>query len=257
MKVAIPQSWNRYTYVLNNPLLYIDPNGEEWIANTGKDKDKNPYTWVDKCSEGQQCWKAVAAVVDGDLLYIYGSKNATNITKYMSNKFGQINVHWTIAMHPDANFISVAKLPDQNIPEQWLSINAAKIWFNVASIYKDDYPNDGKLVFATGNMADGKPCTYSNGVACHKSHQGSDIDIRYMDKNGKDLKGKGAYLQADVERTKHLMELFSRGGFTKSFTGNTSKFGSSPAGPKTEAVHYDHLHVGPNQSKPNINRKKL
>ena len=26
-----PQSWNRYAYVINNPLNYIDPSGEAWI----------------------------------------------------------------------------------------------------------------------------------------------------------------------------------------------------------------------------------
>jgi RHS repeat-associated protein len=25
--LANPQSWNRYTYALNNPLKYVDPNG--------------------------------------------------------------------------------------------------------------------------------------------------------------------------------------------------------------------------------------
>ncbi len=27
---ALPQSWNRYTYVLNNPLILTDPNGLKW-----------------------------------------------------------------------------------------------------------------------------------------------------------------------------------------------------------------------------------
>jgi RHS repeat-associated protein len=30
-KAAIPQSWNRYTYVLNNPLDFTDPSGMMWI----------------------------------------------------------------------------------------------------------------------------------------------------------------------------------------------------------------------------------
>jgi RHS repeat-associated protein len=28
---ALPQTWNRFAYVLNNPLVIIDPNGEGWV----------------------------------------------------------------------------------------------------------------------------------------------------------------------------------------------------------------------------------
>jgi RHS repeat-associated protein len=31
---AVPQSWNRYTYVLNNPLKFVDPNGTEEREDT-------------------------------------------------------------------------------------------------------------------------------------------------------------------------------------------------------------------------------
>jgi RHS repeat-associated protein len=33
--VSLPQSWNRYTYVLNNPLNIIDPDGMLWVAAGG------------------------------------------------------------------------------------------------------------------------------------------------------------------------------------------------------------------------------
>jgi len=28
-----PQSWNRYAYTIDNPLSYVDPDGELWIAS--------------------------------------------------------------------------------------------------------------------------------------------------------------------------------------------------------------------------------
>lgn len=34
-KAELPQSWNRYSYVLNNPFAFIDPNGEVWIELPG------------------------------------------------------------------------------------------------------------------------------------------------------------------------------------------------------------------------------
>lgn len=33
---ANPQSWNRYSYVLNNPLIYVDPSGLIWACTTIK-----------------------------------------------------------------------------------------------------------------------------------------------------------------------------------------------------------------------------
>lgn len=32
-KPSIPQSWNRYSYCINNPLKYIDPEGLDWYSN--------------------------------------------------------------------------------------------------------------------------------------------------------------------------------------------------------------------------------
>jgi RHS repeat-associated protein len=37
-----PQSWNRYSYVLNNPLLYIDPTWLICVKNNENDK----YYWI-------------------------------------------------------------------------------------------------------------------------------------------------------------------------------------------------------------------
>lgn len=31
----MPQSWNRYTYCLNNPLIYVDPDGLTWYKKKG------------------------------------------------------------------------------------------------------------------------------------------------------------------------------------------------------------------------------
>lgn len=42
-KLAVPQSWNRYTYVLNNPLVLVDPDGLIWGSKPGESK----YRWFD------------------------------------------------------------------------------------------------------------------------------------------------------------------------------------------------------------------
>ena len=38
-----PQTWNRYAYVLNNPLIWVDPTGLIW----GKNED-GQVRWFDK-----------------------------------------------------------------------------------------------------------------------------------------------------------------------------------------------------------------
>ncbi len=39
-----PRQWNRYAYAVNNPLLYIDPSGEEIIINGGTDEQREAVT---------------------------------------------------------------------------------------------------------------------------------------------------------------------------------------------------------------------
>jgi RHS repeat-associated protein len=38
-----PQSWNRYSYVMNHPLTLIDPNGLDWGVATWYDKERDKY----------------------------------------------------------------------------------------------------------------------------------------------------------------------------------------------------------------------
>jgi hypothetical protein len=36
--LLMPQSWNRYAFVINNPLTYIDPSGTIWVRNNQNGK---------------------------------------------------------------------------------------------------------------------------------------------------------------------------------------------------------------------------
>jgi RHS repeat-associated protein len=49
-KPAFPQSWNRYTYVIANPLIFTDPKGSEWYCMDfiGGDPDSGCRTWLDE-----------------------------------------------------------------------------------------------------------------------------------------------------------------------------------------------------------------
>ena len=58
--VIDPASWNKYTYVRNNPLKYIDPSGLIWLEA----KDGSGYMWVDdkkyKQDDYKDKWNEVA-----------------------------------------------------------------------------------------------------------------------------------------------------------------------------------------------------
>jgi hypothetical protein len=117
--LANPQYWNRYSYALNNPPRYVDPNGELWVASGDAN---NPYSWVDKCAEGQTCLETVATVV-GRNLRVYGSGNAQAITNYAANGNGLINVA-TLAGNADANFESVQR---PGMEENYLGVSQAAV----------------------------------------------------------------------------------------------------------------------------------
>lgn len=62
-----PQSWNRYAYTLNNPLKYIDPNGDRWAQRQNEGgieylwcgDDDSYHAFTDSKSENYQGWTAV------------------------------------------------------------------------------------------------------------------------------------------------------------------------------------------------------
>lgn len=239
MDTSLPQSFNRYIYVLNNPLFFVDPNGELWIIVDGQ---RNPQ-WVDKCPDGTLCFTALALEnVDGNL-NVYGSKGAKDISEFEANKDGQIDVR-ELSQHDDARFIVAG---GQNVPEEFLSVNAAGSLFNISELYHQEYSTDDKLVFTAGNASDGKPGN-CGGKPCHSGHRGGDIDLRYMDPNGNALRGDNAYKNADVGRTKWLINAGNEFGFNYSYSGDETRFGRFDRTPtyrdRTEKVHRHHLHIG-------------
>jgi len=86
---ARPQSWNRYSYVLNNPLRLIDPNGleDEDSNDQEKNKQKEPEKIPDKghylkIDVGQNKTFERKAVVDGTEQTVIGAERQLQFTVY-------------------------------------------------------------------------------------------------------------------------------------------------------------------------------
>ncbi|RMG04733.1 MAG: hypothetical protein D6735_06395, partial [Acidobacteria bacterium] len=237
-RLGTPQSWNRYSYVLNRPFTYVDPDGEDWIKTDDKD---NPYKWVEKCAEGQkECYKVIAANVGGNLR-VYGSKNEKDITTYEANKSGMIDMR-EVAKHHDAEFVVKA-----GAKEPYLNSRTGSALFNVAYQYSQLYPNDEKLMMTAGSLADG------SSLPIHKSHkQGNNIDLRYMGTDGRTIQSDEAYKLADVDRTRTIIKLFKEenAGLDAVITGDPSIFGLPDIQSKSlKKIHRNHMHFQQNYPK--------
>jgi len=227
-----PQTWNRYSYVINNPADLVDPNGELWVAsgNSG-----NPYSWVDQCGKGQTCFSAVAVNVSGNLR-VYGSYNANDVTSYAANSHGMVDMV-AVSQHHDAEFIS---RQTQGSEENYLGAKQGAALFNVAEAYHQAFPTDSKLTFTGGSTAEGLPALNpQTGEPLHSSHHdGVNVDLKYMSPSGNSTHSAGA----DVERTLFLLHAFAgqNAGLGAALTGTPIRFGL--AHHRLEAMHMSHMH---------------
>lgn len=219
----IPQSWNRSSYVLGNPVVLIDPKGELWVASGNA---SNPYKWVDKCKAGMTCHASVATSV-GASLVVYGARDAKDVTSYAANSHGYVNLN-NVAQNSSSSFEVKPGSTSYASPETTAAV------FNVAEAYRAQFPGSDKLYLTQAGRPDGARRGPS------KTHNlGRSIDLRYQDATGRNLQGQTAGAMADITRMNFLVRSATAHGFDQNYSSRPTEFGTGYA-----LGHADHLHLG-------------
>ena len=82
VRLENPQTWNRYSYVLNNPPVLTDPTGEVWNSDC---------TWTDTCGVADDRIKTMA-IANKNSVTVYGVNGPDDITTYGANDAGYVDV---------------------------------------------------------------------------------------------------------------------------------------------------------------------
>jgi RHS repeat-associated protein len=92
-----PQSWNRYSYAINNPLKYVDPSGEAWIAGPGGSTFWDPD--VSTADEIRKKYGKRYSLIDGQTRVITASNHPgfKKGNSYTFNKDGTVTDHGVYA----------------------------------------------------------------------------------------------------------------------------------------------------------------
>jgi RHS repeat-associated protein len=236
---ALPQSWNRYSYVLNNPLRLIDPTGELWVSSGDT---ANPYSWVDQCGQGQTCYNTVAASI-GTSVRVYGSNNSGDISNYDSNDHGVVDLNAVAGQHNAAFEVNGGA----NNDDRFTTSETAAAFFNGTAAYAAAHAGDARIVVTSASLADG------TGHALHRVSHGtpnSAIDFLYLDAQGHTLRGAQAATNADATRMTALFDNLMTSGFNQSVSGRPTDFATGPPNPDSDygrglvRAHQNHGHVG-------------
>jgi len=227
---ADPQTWNRYSYVLNRPLTLVDPNGELWQQNS-----EGGFDWTTWCPIGQTCVTEIAQQ-EGDNVKTYGPSGPKDIGTFGANKQGYVDVA-DIAKTDGAYFEMKSGAHSYASPQTAVDL------YNGAFDYHVDYPNDSKLIVTDIGKSDG------SNFSPHQTHNlGRSVDLRYMGADGKPVVGDtrhAAIWYADDSRMETMVNIFTENGFNQNYSDDDKVYGTNWAPGHDTHIHFGKtLHLG-------------
>lgn len=98
-QVADPQSWNKYAYVRNNPLRYIDPSGEKATVKIETDEDKKKGKITITASIA--LWTSNKSGVSQKDLQKAAQEYKNNIEKAWSGTYEQNGIKYEVSVTVD------------------------------------------------------------------------------------------------------------------------------------------------------------
>jgi RHS repeat-associated protein len=195
---AIPQSWNRYSYVANNPFRNVDPTGEWWIES-GNASD--PYKWVDDCGNVAPCWDRIAASA-GDKVIIYGPGSA-------NDKMELVVIQGRVDLRAAASGYYGFIFQSKDITATWASVDAAVRFLNIAMWNSQLGSPDLEL-----NDYGNKSGTKFDPHAEHMPPRNG-VDMKFLTKG----KGTSNINKSDFDNTNRLIEIGIAQGYSDPLSG--------------------------------------
>ena len=249
-KSANPQTFNRYVYCLNNPVVIIDPTGmmpDDWyIKDDGNievvrtdDAFDRFFVW----DENQKGYINKAELAKNENGLVEFPQSGYGFTSYNSFENGK-NVE------PGGSDNVVKE--QTGTGDHWVQPIVAAALFGFTNQLKNDYGTTlalGDMSSSNGsdpwnpNDLFGSNHGHHGGHGHFKDRTGLDIDFRYVDKNGVSQKTSFATKNNPLDKNKNqsIFDLAKKWGFTENYGGTKSGITGTI---KNLGDHNNHGHLG-------------